>query len=192
MCGIVGVVATRDVVPLLVDGLKRLEYRGYDAAGIATLGKNGAIERRRAEGKIAKLEARLSQEPLDGLIGIAHTRWATHGAPNEENAHPHATERVALVHNGIIENYREIAEERLATGHRSYSQTDSEVALGVIAQYPAEGIDPQPAVQAALHRLRGAFALSTLFPGQEDLLIGARRGAPLAVGFGDAERHLGS
>ncbi|HLT79162.1 MAG TPA: glutamine--fructose-6-phosphate transaminase (isomerizing) [Ferrovibrio sp.] len=192
MCGIVGVVATRDVVPLLVDGLKRLEYRGYDSAGIATLGKNGAIERRRAEGKIAKLEARLSQEPLDGLIGIAHTRWATHGAPNEENAHPHATERVALVHNGIIENYREIAEELLAKGHRFYSQTDTEVALRLIDQYLAEGNDPQQAVQAALNRFRGAFALGILFHGKEDLLIGARRGAPLAVGFGDGEMYLGS
>ncbi|WP_298720886.1 glutamine--fructose-6-phosphate transaminase (isomerizing) [uncultured Ferrovibrio sp.] len=192
MCGIVGVVGNRDVVPLLIDGLKRLEYRGYDSAGIATLGKDGAIERRRAEGKIARLEERLQQQPLRGLIGIAHTRWATHGAPNEANAHPHATERVAMVHNGIIENYREIAEELLAKGHVFQSQTDTEVATHLIDQYLIEGKEPQAAVQAALARLHGAFALGILFHGKEDLLIGARRGAPLAVGFGNGEMYLGS
>ena len=192
MCGIVGVVGTRDVVPLLVDGLKRLEYRGYDSAGIATLVANGAIERRRAEGKIARLQERLDQQPLQGMIGIAHTRWATHGAPNEANAHPHATGRVALVHNGIIENYRELGEELVAKGHSFASQTDTEVALHLIDQYLAEGHDPVAAVQTALGRLRGAFALGILFHGEEDLLIGARRGAPLAVGFGNGEMYLGS
>ncbi|HEX6956483.1 MAG TPA: glutamine--fructose-6-phosphate transaminase (isomerizing) [Ferrovibrio sp.] len=192
MCGIVGVVGTRDAVPLLVDGLKRLEYRGYDSAGIATLSRTGAIERRRAEGKIAKLEERLAQQPLQGLIGIAHTRWATHGAPNEANAHPHATERVALVHNGIIENYREIAAELIAKGHEFQSQTDTEVALRLIDQHLIDGKEPQAAVEAALGRLHGAFALAVLFHGKEDLLIGARRGAPLAVGFGNGEMYLGS
>lgn len=192
MCGIVGVIGTRDVVPLLVDGLKRLEYRGYDSAGIATLAKNGVIERRRAEGKIVRLEDRLASEPLQGLIGIAHTRWATHGAPNEANAHPHATERVAMVHNGIIENYREIAEELIAKGQSFQSQTDTEVALRLIDQYLADGSEPEQAVQQALGRLRGAFALGILFHGKDDLLIGARRGAPLAVGFGNGEMYLGS
>jgi glucosamine--fructose-6-phosphate aminotransferase (isomerizing) len=192
MCGIVGVVGTRDVVPLLIDGLRRLEYRGYDSAGIATLVANGAIERRRAEGKIARLQERLDQQPLQGMIGIAHTRWATHGAPNEANAHPHSTGRVALVHNGIIENYRELGEELVAKGHSFASQTDTEVALHLIDQYLAEGHDPVAAVQTALGRLRGAFALGILFHGEEDLLIGARRGAPLAVGFGNGEMYLGS
>ena len=192
MCGIVGVVGTRDVVPLLVDGLKRLEYRGYDSAGIATLSAGGAIERRRAEGKIVRLEDKLRNEPMQSLIGIAHTRWATHGAPNEANAHPHATDRVAMVHNGIIENYREIGDELLAKGHKFQSQTDTEVALRLIDQYLADGKSPEQAVLAALSRLRGAFALGILFHGKEDLLIGARRGAPLAVGFGNGEMYLGS
>ena len=192
MCGIVGVVGTRDVVPLLVDGLKRLEYRGYDSAGVATLVKNGALERRRAEGKIVNLQERLKDEPLQGLIGIAHTRWATHGAPNESNAHPHATERVALVHNGIIENYRELGEELAAKGHKFQSQTDTEVAVRLIDQYLIEGLKPEDAVKTALGRLRGAFALAILFHGETDLVIGARRGAPLAVGFGKGEMYLGS
>src|SRR3546814_29179 len=192
MCGIVGVIGSRDVVPLLVDGLKRLEYRGYDSAGIATLSATGAIERRRAEGKIVRLEDKLRNEPMQSLIGIAHTRWATHGAPNEANAHPHATERVAMVHNGIIENYREIGEELIARGHKFQSQTDTEVALRLIDQYLADGKSPEQAVLAALGRLRGAFALGILFHGEEDLLIGARRGAPLAVGFGNGEMYLGS
>ncbi|WP_341895986.1 glutamine--fructose-6-phosphate transaminase (isomerizing) [Ferrovibrio terrae] len=192
MCGIVGVIGTRDVVPLLVDGLKRLEYRGYDSAGVATLVKNGAIERRRAEGKLVNLEARLQEQPLQGLIGIAHTRWATHGVPNEANAHPHATERVALVHNGIIENYRELGDELIAKGHIFQSQTDTEVALRLIDQCLIEGLSPEEAVKATLGRLRGAFALAILFHGKDDLLIGARRNVPLAVGFGNGEMYLGS
>jgi glucosamine--fructose-6-phosphate aminotransferase (isomerizing) len=191
MCGIVGVLGNRDVVPLLVDGLKRLEYRGYDSAGIATL-VDGGIERRRAEGKIARLEARLLDAPLAGGSGIAHTRWATHGAPNETNAHPHATERVALVHNGIIENYREIAQELTAKGHVFIGQTDTEVAVHLVDDNLQAGMDPEAAVLAALKRMRGAFALGILFKGETDLLIGARRGAPLAVGFGNGEMFLGS
>ncbi len=192
MCGIVGVIGTRDVVPLLVDGLKRLEYRGYDSAGVATLMSDGTIERRRAEGKLVNLEARLEEHPLQGLIGIAHTRWATHGVPNEANAHPHATERVAMVHNGIIENYRELADELIAKGHRFQSQTDTEVALCLIDQYLLEGLKPEEAVKATLGRLRGAFALAIMFHGEDDLLIGARRNVPLAVGFGNGEMYLGS
>ena len=191
MCGIVGVVGNRDVVPLLIDGLKRLEYRGYDSAGIATL-VHGGIARRRAEGRIGNLEKRLEVAPLAGRIGIAHTRWATHGAPNEVNAHPHATERVALVHNGIIENYRELANELIAKGHKFESQTDSEVAVHLIDQLLQDGLTPLQAVHAALKRLRGAFALGILFKGDEDLLIGARRNVPLAVGFGNGEMYLGS
>ncbi len=191
MCGIVGVLGNRDVVPLLIDGLKRLEYRGYDSAGIATL-VQGGITRRRAEGRIANLEARLKDAPLAGRTGIAHTRWATHGAPNEANAHPHATDRVALVHNGIIENYRELANELIAKGHKFESQTDSEVAVHLIDQLLQEGLKPIEAVHAALKRLRGAFALGILFKGDEDLLIGARRNVPLAVGFGNGEMYLGS
>ncbi len=191
MCGIVGVLGNRDVVPLLVDGLKRLEYRGYDSAGIATL-LDGSIERRRAEGKIARLESRLSEAPLQGHSGIAHTRWATHGVPSETNAHPHATARVALVHNGIIENYRELGQELAARGHVFIGQTDTEVAVHLIDDYLQAGLEPEAAVQAALKRMRGAFALGILFQGENDLLIGARRGAPLAVGFGNGEMFLGS
>jgi glucosamine--fructose-6-phosphate aminotransferase (isomerizing) len=191
MCGIVGVLGRRDVVPSLIEGLKRLEYRGYDSAGIATLA-DGAIARRRAPGKIARLEERLRELPLDGLIGIAHTRWATHGAPNETNAHPHATDKVALVHNGIIENYRDIAAELGAKGHVFATETDSEVAAHLITALLNEGLTPRQAVAAALKRLEGAFALGIIFAGEDDLIIGARRGAPLAVGWGDGEMFLGS
>jgi glucosamine--fructose-6-phosphate aminotransferase (isomerizing) len=191
MCGIVGVLGRGNVVPSLVEGLKRLEYRGYDSAGVAAL-VDGRIERRRAPGKIANLEKRLVEEPLDGLIGIAHTRWATHGAPNEVNAHPHATDRVALVHNGIIENYRELAAELAQKGHVFVTQTDSEVAAHLIDDFLAQGLAPEDAVAAALKRLHGAFALGIMFTGHPDLLIGARRGAPLAVGWGDGEMYLGS
>ena len=192
MCGIVGVLGRRDVVPSLLEGLKRLEYRGYDSSGIATLDDAGQIARRRAPGKIARLEERLRELPLYGLIGIAHTRWATHGAPNEVNAHPHATARVALVHNGIIENYREIAAELALKGHTFETQTDSEVAAHLITAFMNDGMAPRQAVAAALHRLEGAFALGIIFAGEDNLMIGARRGAPLAVGFGDGEMFLGS
>jgi glucosamine--fructose-6-phosphate aminotransferase (isomerizing) len=191
MCGIIGVIGKRDVVPSLIEALKRLEYRGYDSAGVATL-INGHIERRRAEGKIARLETRLIAEPLHGDIGIGHTRWATHGVPNERNAHPHATERVSLVHNGIIENYRELKDELLALGHVFASDTDSEVPAHLITRYMDEGLSPSLAVAKSLKRLEGAFALAIIFNGQHDLMIGARRGSPLAVGWGDGEMFLGS
>ncbi len=191
MCGIVGVLGKRDVIPLLVDGLRRLEYRGYDSSGVATL-EGGAIRRRRAQGKISRLEAKLADDPLAGPIGIAHTRWATHGVPNEVNAHPHSTGKVVLVHNGIIENYRELAGELASHGHVFESQTDSEVAAHLISYYLDQGLTPQMAVATALKRFHGAFSLAILFAGHDDLMIGARLGSPLAVGFGDGEMFLGS
>ncbi len=191
MCGIVGVIGRQDASARLLEGLKRLEYRGYDSAGLATL-VNGHIERRRAEGKLVNLECRLECEPLSGDVGIGHTRWATHGVPNETNAHPHATGKVAVVHNGIIENYRELAQELHALGHVFESETDSEVAAQLITRYMNEGQGPVEATAAALHRLEGAFALAIIFTGEHDLMIGARRGSPLVVGWGDGEMYLGS
>lgn len=191
MCGIVGIISNRQVTPLLIDGLKRLEYRGYDSAGVATL-VDGKIERRRAKGKIVNLEKKIAENPLTGTIGIGHTRWATHGVPNEMNAHPHATKYVAVVHNGIIENYRELRDELKELGHVFESETDTEVVVHLISQKIEEGLDPQTAVAQSLKRLNGAFALAIIFAGREDILIGARKGAPLAVGFGDGEMFLGS
>ncbi|NVK19529.1 MAG: glutamine--fructose-6-phosphate transaminase (isomerizing) [Methylocystaceae bacterium] len=191
MCGIVGFIGKTEAAPLLVEGLKRLEYRGYDSAGIATLTK-GMIKRRRAEGKIANLDKVLRDLPAAGTIGIGHTRWATHGIPNETNAHPHATEKVAVVHNGIIENFQELRAELIDKGYRPYSETDSEVVPILITRYLDEGLSPVDAVNATLKRLDGAFALGIIFSGEENLLIGARRGSPLAVGFGDGEMYLGS
>jgi len=191
MCGIVGMIGKNDVAPLLLDGLKRLEYRGYDSAGIATL-VDGKIERRRAEGKIVNLDARLEKEPLGGLIGIGHTRWATHGGPSEANAHPHADERVVLVHNGIIENFQELRQELTEKGHRFETDTDTEAVVHLVSSYLAAGKTPQEAVAATLQRLEGAFALAILFAGEDGLMIGARRGSPLAIGYGDGEMYLGS
>lgn len=191
MCGIVGVIADRPVAPLLLDGLRRLEYRGYDSAGVATL-DNGQIERRRAQGKINALEARLNQEPLKGFTGIGHTRWATHGKPNETNAHPHATTRVAVVHNGIIENYRELRAELQKHGYTFQSETDTETVAHLVTLHLEEGLKPVDAAAKALKRLEGAFALALIFSGEEGLMIGARRGSPLAVGYGDGEMYLGS
>ena len=191
MCGIVGIISDRQVTPLLVDGLKRLEYRGYDSAGIATL-DNGRIERRRAKGKLVNLEAKIAQEPLAGTIGIGHTRWATHGVPNETNAHPHATKHVAVVHNGIIENYRELRDELNAAGRVFESETDSEVIVQMVSMQVENGATPQQAVSRTLKRLKGIYSLAFIFAGREDLLIGARRGTPLAVGFGNGEMFLGS
>ena len=191
MCGIVGIISNRQVTPLLIDGLKRLEYRGYDSAGVATL-VDGKIERRRAKGKLVNLEKKIAENPLPGTIGIGHTRWATHGVPNETNAHPHATKYVAVVHNGIIENYRELRDELKELGHVFESETDTEVVVHLISQKIEEGLDPQTAVAQSLKRLNGAFALAIIFAGREDILIGARKGAPLAVGFGDGEMFLGS
>ena len=191
MCGITGIVGKAAVAPLLLEGLKRLEYRGYDSAGVATL-VDGGIERRRAEGKLINLERLIGDEPIAGATGIGHTRWATHGVPNEQNAHPHATERVALVHNGIIENFQELRDEVVATGHVLASDTDTEVVAHLITLYLEEGMGPAEATSAALKRLDGAFALAIIFSGEHDLMIGARKGSPLAVGFGEGEMYLGS
>ncbi len=191
MCGIVGIISNREVTPLLINGLKRLEYRGYDSAGVATL-VGDKIERRRAKGKIVNLEKKIAEEPLPGTIGIGHTRWATHGVPNEANAHPHATKYVAVVHNGIIENYRELKAELEELGHKFESETDTEVVVHLISQKIEEGCTPQEAVSKSLKRLKGAFALGILFAGHQELMIGARKGSPLAIGYGDGEMFLGS
>jgi len=191
MCGIVGILGREPVAGLLVDALKRLEYRGYDSAGVATL-ESGQLVRRRAEGKLRNLEARLAREPLAGTTGIGHTRWATHGRPTESNAHPHATERLAVVHNGIIENFRELREELEKTGAKFGSDTDTEVVAHLVTREMKNGRSPADAVAAALPRLRGAFALAFLFAGENDLLVGARKGSPLAIGYGDGEMYLGS
>jgi glutamine---fructose-6-phosphate transaminase (isomerizing) len=191
MCGIVGILGREPVAGALVDALKRLEYRGYDSAGVATL-EGGELARRRAEGKLRNLEARLAKEPLEGTIGIGHTRWATHGRPTESNAHPHATDHLAVVHNGIIENFRELREELEKEGAAFGSETDTEVVAHLVTQELSKGRSPADAVAAALPRLRGAFALAFLFKGEEDLLIGARKGSPLAIGYGEGEMFLGS
>ncbi len=195
MCGILGVIGKSggksDVTPRILEGLKRLEYRGYDSAGIATI-INGEIGRRRAEGKLENLERLLRDDPLVGGIGIGHTRWATHGVPNEVNAHPHATAKVAAVHNGIIENFRDLRAELVGHGHNFESETDTEAIVHLITRYLDEGLAPRDAVAAALKRLEGAFALAIVFAGEHDLMYGARRGSPLAVGWGDGEMFLGS
>ncbi len=191
MCGIVGILGTTPVAPLLIEALRRLEYRGYDSAGVATL-ENGHLTRRRAEGKLKNLEDRLARAPLNGHTGIGHTRWATHGAPNEVNAHPHATRRLALVHNGIIENFRELKTELQASGAVFETATDTEVIAHLITRNMDEGMGPQEAVRASLGRLAGAFAIAVLFDGEDNLMIGARRGSPLAIGHGDGEMFFGS
>jgi len=175
----------------VLEALKKLEYRGYDSAGIATL-EDGRLTRRRAEGKLKNLEQKLAEAPLQGTIGIGHTRWATHGKATEANAHPHATERLAVVHNGIIENFRELREALAAKGYKFQSETDTEVIAHLVTDFMNQGLAPADAVQAALPMLKGAFAIALLFNGQEDLLIGARQGAPLAVGYGEGEMFLGS
>src|SRR6202163_4115651 len=191
MCGIVGILGRGPVAEQLVDSLKRLEYRGYDSAGVATL-EGDRLERRRAEGKLKNLEARLRAEPLAGHIGIGHTRWATHGKPTENNAHPHATARVAVVHNGIIENFRELRQALEKKGTVFKTETDTEIVLHLVDSYLSQGINPVEAVKAALSQLRRAFALGFIFAGQDDLMIGARNGPPLAIGHGDGEMYLGS
>ena len=191
MCGIIGIVGTAPVADRLVESLKRLEYRGYDSAGIATLEK-GHLSRRRAEGKLRNLEAVLREAPLEGRIGIGHTRWATHGRPSVANAHPHATTEVAVVHNGIIENFRELRDELLESGANFESETDTEVVAHLVTRELRGGLGPVDAVAAALPRLQGAFALAFLFDGEENLLIGARKGSPLAIGYGNGEMYLGS
>jgi glutamine---fructose-6-phosphate transaminase (isomerizing) len=191
MCGIIGIIGKEDVTDRLTDGLQRMEYRGYDSAGVATI-SGGKMERRRAEGKLKNLTKLLAIEPLAGSIGIAHTRWATHGGPSTSNAHPHMTDEVALVHNGIIENFKALREELQARGREFKSETDSEVVAHLISEQVEAGKSPQEAVQAVLPRLRGAFALAILFRKHDDLLIGARLGSPLVVGYGDGETYLGS
>ena len=191
MCGIIGIIGKTDVAPRILDGLKRLEYRGYDSAGIATL-VNGHIDRRRAEGKLGNLDALIASRPLPGKIGIGHTRWATHGAPTEANAHPHATDRVALVHNGIIENFQELRDELTKAGCNFTTETDTEAGAQLLTYYLRQGKTPHQAMEQAMKRLNGAFAIAVMFSGRHDLLIGARRGVPLAVGYGEGEMYLGS
>lgn len=191
MCGICGVVGHRNATPLVVEALRRLEYRGYDSAGIASL-VDGRISRRRAAGKLDNLQAVLDTQPLEGMTAIGHTRWATHGLPNEANAHPHATDRVAIVHNGIIENYEELKAEMMAVGRRFSSDTDTECVAQLVDFYLDQGLSPREAASRTLGRLQGAYALAMIFAGHEGLMIGARHGAPLAVGFGEGEMFLGS
>ncbi len=191
MCGIIGIIAKEPVAAELIEGLRRLEYRGYDSAGVATL-INGRIERRRAEGKLANLVARLKSEPVQGTIGIGHTRWATHGQPTEGNAHPIATDRVAIVHNGIIENFQALKRELGGLGYQFHTETDTEAVAILATHHLAQGLAPAQAVARTLERLEGAFALLFLFAGEHDLLICARRGSPLAIGYGDGEMFVGS
>ncbi len=191
MCGIVGIAGTREVAPVILEALKRLEYRGYDSAGIATL-VGGHIERRRSPGKLSRLDAVLHEHPLSGHTGIGHTRWATHGAPTEGNAHPHASSKVAVVHNGIIENFRELRDELTRKGHKFSSETDTEAAVHLVTDYMDNGLAPAEAAKTAVRRLTGAYSLAMIFKDHEGLLIGARKGAPLAVGYADKEAYLGS
>ena len=191
MCGIIGVVGSEPAAPQLIEALRCLRYRGYDSAGVATL-ERGVLTRRRAEGKLKNLEERLAQEPLGGTIGIGHTRWATHGRPTENNAHPHATDRLAVVHNGIIENFSELRRELENKGAKFVTDTDTEVIAHLVTEEMKRGAAPVAAVKAALPKLRGAFALAFLFAGEEDLLIGARQGSPLAIGYGDGAMYVGS
>src|SRR5689334_5501681 len=192
MCGIIGILGVNaPAAPRLVEALRRLEYRGYDSAGVATL-ENGRIERRRAAGKLANLEVELARAPLAGVSGIGHTRWATHGAPTTGNAHPHATDKVAIVHNGIIENFRTLRDELIRAGHSFASETDSEVIAHLITANLEKGQSPEQAAIAAVRRLEGAFGIAVLFAGENDILIGARKGSPLAVGIGENEMYIGS
>jgi glucosamine--fructose-6-phosphate aminotransferase (isomerizing) len=191
MCGIIGMISQTTVAPRLLEGLKRLEYRGYDSAGIATLTNKG-ISRRRAEGKLQQLQDLVEHSPITGLLGIGHTRWATHGAPTEENAHPHTSDQVAVVHNGIIENYVELKTMLIAKGHTFQSQTDTEVVVHLLTQYLDEGNTPLASVQRALKELTGAFSFAILFRDHDNLMIVARRGSPLVIGYGDQEMTIGS
>lgn len=191
MCGIVGILGDKPATPLLLEGLRRLEYRGYDSSGIATL-VNGHIDRRRAQGKLINLENLVEQEPLSGNVGVGHTRWATHGLPNTRNAHPHATDKVAVVHNGIIENYQELKAELESHQVRFETETDTEVVAHLITHYINQGLEPVDATNKALDRLTGAYALAMIFAGHHDLMIGARQGTPLAIGFGQGEMFLAS
>ncbi|GGF57443.1 glutamine--fructose-6-phosphate aminotransferase [isomerizing] [Paracoccus acridae] len=192
MCGIIGILGSHEVSPQLVDALRRLEYRGYDSAGVATVDAQGRLDRRRAVGKLVNLSDRLVHDPLPGHIGIGHTRWATHGAATEVNAHPHQSGPVAVVHNGIIENFRELREELAGLGIQPQSQTDTETVALWTAHHMAQGASPLEAARKTLARLKGAFALAFIFDGQHDLMIAARKGSPLAIGHGEGEMFLGS
>jgi len=191
MCGIVGFIGQKDAAPLLVEGLKRLEYRGYDSAGIATL-VNGAIDRRRAKGKLINLSEKIANDPLPGHIGIGHTRWATHGGPTEANAHPHATDKVAVVHNGIIENYQELKKQLEEHQCRFTTDTDTEVIAHLVTYHLKQGKSPLQAANDSLDELEGAFSVAMIFSGEEDLMVGARQGTPLAIGYGADEMYLAS
>jgi glutamine---fructose-6-phosphate transaminase (isomerizing) len=191
MCGIVGILGTKPVAVDIVEALRRLEYRGYDSAGVATI-EDGQLDRRRAEGKLRNLEVRLSNQPLQGLTGIGHTRWATHGRPVERNAHPHMNDQVAVVHNGIIENFQDLKIELSAKGFVFQTETDTETILHLVTDYLNKGLAPKDAAHAALKRLHGAFAVGIIFAGDNNLMVGARQGPPLAIGFGDGEMYLGS
>lgn len=191
MCGIVGIIGKENVAPIIIESLKRLEYRGYDSAGIATL-VNGEIDRRRAKGKLINLEDKLRENPLTGTIGIGHTRWATHGVPNETNAHPHATTELAIVHNGIIENYQTLKEELLKLGHNFATETDTEIVAALVTQYIREGLAPIPAVRTAIKRLEGAYSMAMIFANHDDLMIGVRSGTPLTIGYRDDAKCIAS
>src|SRR5919109_2417688 len=191
MCGIVGILGAKPVATDLVDALRRLEYRGYDSAGIATV-ENGYLDRRRAEGKLKNLALRLSNQPLQGRTGLGHTRWATHGKPVERNAHPHMNDKVAVVHNGIIENFQELKDELVAKGHEFQTETDTETVLHLVTDYMDQGLPPVDAARRALQRLKGAFALGLIFAGEDNLMIVARQGPPLAIGHGEGQMYLGS
>ena len=191
MCGIIGIVGKVEVAERLVDGLRRMEYRGYDSSGVCMVHDDQLI-RRRAEGKLVNLVRELDSNPAPGEIGIAHTRWATHGAPTAVNAHPHATSEVAIVHNGIIENFRQLREALIARGRKFESETDSEVVAHLLSEQVEAGATPQDAVKTVLPQLRGAFALAIAFRRYPDMLIGARLGSPLVIGYGDGETFLGS
>jgi len=192
MCGIIGILGKNQVAPQLVEGLRRLEYRGYDSAGVATVDSEGRLDRRRAVGKLVNLSDLLVHQPLEGRAGIGHTRWATHGAATETNAHPHSHGPVAVVHNGIIENFRELRADLAAHGIVARTETDTETVALLTAHHMAQGMAPTDAVRATLSRLHGAFALAFLFQGEPDLMIGARKGSPLALGHGEGEMFLGS
>lgn len=192
MCGIIGILATRNVTPLLIDGLSRLEYRGYDSAGICTLMDDGKLVSRRALGKLQALRDLIEDDPISGIIGIGHTRWATHGAPSTTNAHPHATDKVAVVHNGIIENYKKLRQKLEQEGAIFVTETDTEVIPHLITSFLNKGLSPVESVKSTLKELDGAFALAILFAGYDNLLIGARKGSPLAIGYGEGEMFIGS
>ena len=192
MCGIIGILGNHEAAPILVEALKRLEYRGYDSSGIATVESEGSIDRRRAVGKLVELQDKLVFQPLKGKVGIGHTRWATHGEPNEKNAHPHNSGAVSVVHNGIIENFLELRHELRCDGYKPETDTDTETIAMLCSKFIDEGHEPIDAARKTLSKLSGSFAIAMLFAGHENLMIAARSGSPLAVGYGKNEMYLGS